>query len=116
MEPSGASSRKAALDLQLTTFNIPPAGEVLVLGKRAPIGPQAAKTMLDTVAPDQFELVQLDDDVIEAMLIKKYLFLRADREALIRAIFEEAKAIMNEQDMIAITANILVTVRREIQG
>jgi len=56
--------------MELATFEIPPAGDVLVLGKRAPIGQQAAKKMRDTVAPGQFELVQPEDDLIDAIQIK----------------------------------------------
>ena len=70
--------------------------------------------MLDTVSPRQFELIKIEDDLIEGMLIRKHLFLRADREPLIRAIVEEAKAIMGPECMITIKCQITVAVRREI--
>ena len=35
--------KKEIVRMELVTFDIPPAGDVLVLVKRAPIGPQAAK-------------------------------------------------------------------------
>jgi len=108
------SSKKALLNLELSTFNMPPSGEILVLGKRSPIGPQAAKRMLDTVAPDQFELIQPEDDLISGILVKKYLFLRADRDTLVKAIVEESKPIMSDQCMIKIACDISVAVRREI--
>jgi len=106
--------RKIMLDMTLSTFEIPPAGEILVLAKHSPIGPQAAKRMLDTVAPGQFELVQLENDLIEAMLVKKYLFLRADKESLIEAIIEESGTIMSPQCMITIKCDVTVAVRRVI--
>lgn len=106
--------RKIMLDMTLSTFEIPPAGEILVLAKRCPIGPQAAKKMLDTVAPGQFELVQLENDLIEAMFVKKYLFLMADKESLIEAIIEESGTIMSPQSMITIKCDVTVTVRRVI--
>jgi len=111
---SGRRSRRVALDMELSTFAIPPSGEVLVLGKRCAIGPQAAKRMLDTVSPGQFELIELDDDVIDGILVKKYLFLRADKETLIKAIIEESKPIMTDQSMITIKCDITVAVKREL--
>jgi len=114
MKKESARSRNAILDVELSTFNIPPSGEILVLGKRAPIGPQAAKRLLDTAAPDEFELIQPGDDLIDGVLVKKYLFLRADRESLIKAILEESKAIMTEQSMITIKCDIRIAIRREI--
>ncbi|MCJ7514449.1 MAG: hypothetical protein MUO89_00540 [Dehalococcoidia bacterium] len=114
MGKANETSRKAVLNMELATFGIPPAGEILVLTKRCPIGPKAAKSMLDTVAPDQFELIQPEDDLIDGILVKKFLFLRADKEALIEAILQEAKAVMSDQCMITIKCDVTVTVRREI--
>lgn len=106
--------KTSIVDMELSTFEIPPAGDILVLGKRCPIGPQAAKRMLDTVAPDQFEIVQPEDDLISDIFVKKHLFLRADKEPLIKAIIEEAKAIMGPQCMIRMTCDITVRVKRGI--
>jgi len=115
-EERSERSRKALLDMELSTFEIPPSGEALVLAKRCPIGPEAAKRMLDSVAPGQFELIQPGDDLIDGILVKKYLFLRTDKESLIKTILEEAKAIMGDECMIRIRCDIRVAVRREIQG
>lgn len=112
MENKG--KKKSMVDMELSTFEIPPSGDVLVLGKRCPIGPQAAERMLRTVAPEQFELVQPEDDLIGGILIKKHLFLRADKEPLIKAIVEESKAIMGPSCMIRIKCDITVTVKRGI--
>jgi len=113
-ENKSGRSRKSILDMELATFEIPPAGEVLVLGKRCPIGPEAAKRMLDTVSPDQFELIQPEDDLIDGILIKKYMFLRANREQLIKTIIEEAKPTMTDQCMLRVKCDIRIVVRREI--
>jgi len=107
-------SKRVLLNMDLSTFEVPPAGEVLVLGKRCPIGPEAAKNMLDNVAPEEFELIQPEDDVIDGILVKKYLFLRADKESLTKAIIEEAKAIMGERDMIRLKCDVIVGIRREL--
>jgi len=114
MEKTNGRGRKATLHMELSTFDIPPAGEILVLAKHCAIGPQAAKRMLDTVAPDQFELVQPEDDLIDGILVRKHLFLRADKDSLIKAILEEAKSIMSDQCMLTVKCDITVGVRREI--
>ena len=113
-EKRSKRSKRTLLDIDLSTFEIPPSGEVLVLGKHCPIGPQAAKRMLDTVSPGQFELIQPNDDLVDGILIKKYLFLRADKESLIKTVLEEARAIMTDQCMIRVRCDIRVVVRREI--
>jgi hypothetical protein len=106
--------QKSQLSMEFSTFEVPPQGDILVLGKRCPMGQQAAKRMLDSVAPDKFEFVEIEDDIIEAIFVKKHLFLRADRDALIKAIVEETKAIMGPGCMIRVECNIVVSVKREI--
>jgi len=114
MEKKMENGKKAVLNMHLSTFNIPPSGDILVLGKQCPIGLQAAQRMLNTVAPGQFELIEFQDDIIEAIFLKKYLFLRANRELLVKAIFEEAKAIMGPDCMISVKCEITITAKREI--
>jgi len=106
------SKRKAIVDMELSNFEIPPSGDVLVLGKRCPIGLEAAKRMLDAVSSDQFEVIQLNDDIIEAIACRKKLFLMAERESLIQAIIEEAKSMMGTECMIRIKCDVTISVKR----
>ena len=71
-QKTGERTKKVVLNMDLSTFEIPPAGEALVLGKRSPIGPEAAKRMLDNAAPEEFELIQPEDDVVDGMLVRKF--------------------------------------------
>lgn len=107
--------KKEIVSMELATFDVAPAGDVLVLGKRAPIGPQAAKKMLDTVAPGQFELVQPEDDLIDAILIKTCLYSRTEKERLIKAIVEESKAIMDSHCMVRIKSELIIKVERALR-
>lgn len=100
--------------MEFTTFKIPPSGDILVLGKRCAIGPRAAKRMLDTVAPDQFELLQPEADLIDGILARKQLFSMVDRDALINTLVEELKPIMSDQCMITIKCDIKVKISRAI--
>lgn len=107
-------NKKGIINMELSTFELPPSGDVLVIGKRCPIGPEAAKRMLESVAPNKFEFIQIKDEVIDSIFVKKHLFLRADREKLVNAIVEEAKEVMGEECMLRIKCDVKVMVRREI--
>lgn len=113
MKEKNKRSKKARVAMQFSTFEIPPSGDVLVLGKRCSIGPQAAKRMIDSAAPDQFDLIQIEDDIIEAILVKKFLFLRTEKEPLVKAIVEESRAIMGTGCMVRVKCEVVVTVDRE---
>ena len=107
-------SKVAKVSMELSTFEIPPSGDVLVLGKRCPIGAHAAKKMLDTIAPKQFDLIKLEDDIIEAVLVRKYLCARVEKVALVKTIVEEGKLLMGNTCMLSIKCNIKVLINREI--
>jgi|GEM_PF-1717555 len=107
-------NKSTTVDMEMSTFEIPPAGDILALAKHCPIGKQAVKRMLNAVAPNQFEFVQVEDDIIETIAVKKYLFLRAEKEPLIKAIVREAKTIMGPKCMITIRCRMTVRVKSEI--
>lgn len=114
MEKKNGRSKKARITMELATFKIPPSGDVLVLGKNCPIGPQAAKRMLEAVAPNQFEFIKVEDETIDALLVKKHLLLRVEKSLLISAAVEEARAIMGAACMITIKCDVVVTVNRDM--
>lgn len=114
MKEEAQRAKKSSIDMRFQTFQIPPAGEVLVLAKECPIGALAAKKMLDTVAPTQFELIQCDDDLVDGILLKRFLLRRTNKEALVNAIMEEAKQIMGPTCMLSINCDISVRISREL--
>jgi len=114
MENKSERTKKVVLNMDLSIFEIQPAGEALVIGKRSPIGSEAAKRMLDNAAPEEFELIRPEDDVIDAILVRKDLFLRANKGLLVNAMLEEAKAIMGARDMIRLKCDVIVGIRREL--
>lgn len=114
MQQKTERAARATIDMDISTFEIPPSGEILILGKRCAIGPLAAKKMLDTVAPDQFELIQPQDDLIDGILVKKDLCLRVEKEKLVNTVIDEAKRIMSPECMIRIQCKITVSVKREV--
>jgi len=114
-DKSKTSQKLITLDLEFSNFNIPPSGDGLILGKKAPIGPQAAKIMLDTVSPGQFKLFKIDHKVIDAILIKKYLYLRVDKDLLLETLINEAQSFMSEDCMVVIRCDVKLYTKKELK-
>lgn len=100
--------------MELAVFDVPPCGDILVLAKHAPVGPKAAQKMMDTICPGLFELVEIDDDIVEALIVKRQLFLMADKQSIVNAVLEEAKTFMSPQLMLKVTCNIKIMVSKSI--
>ncbi|MCD5406789.1 MAG: hypothetical protein LRZ99_03745 [Desulfotomaculum sp.] len=106
--------RKAEINMNLSEFEIPPIWEVLLIGKKAPIGPAAAKQMVDVLSPEQYEVRSLEHPIFEALVIKKTIIKMLPFEKLLPAILEEGERIANENILLKIKLNINIQVNKEI--
>ncbi|SCZ09134.1 hypothetical protein [Alkaliphilus peptidifermentans] len=107
-------SKKAEIHLRLTEFEIPPMQDVLIVGKKAPIGPEAARKMVDVLSPDQYEIIRIEHENIEAIIIRKGLLNMLSKETLIPLIVEEGGKIANSTAILKAQMNIIIQVSKTI--
>lgn len=108
------SMKKAEITMRLSEFEMPPMQDVLLVGKRAPIGPEAARRMVDILSPEQYEIIKVDHTAIEAIVIRKVLLNMLPQEKLIALILEEGGKIANEAMIIKAQVNIVLQVSKYI--
>jgi len=110
----GENSRIAAIFIKLSEFEIPPMQDVLLIGKRAPIGPEAVKRMVDALSPEQYEIIPVDEGPIEAVVIRKNLLKLVPQEKILPIVLEEGLKITTEATVIKAQINVVVIVKRQI--
>lgn len=108
------STKKAEITLRLSEFEMPPMQDVLIVGKRAPIGPEAARRMVDILSPEQYEIVELEHPIIEAIVLRKFLMSMIPKDKLISLILEEGGKVANESTIIKAHLNIVLHVSKSI--
>ncbi|GAB6171765.1 hypothetical protein JCM15765_12430 [Paradesulfitobacterium aromaticivorans] len=113
MTPSEIS-KKAEINMRLSEFEMPPMQDVLIVGTKAPIGPEAAKRMVDVLVPDQYEIIKLQHPFIEAIVLRKGLLSMLPQEKLVSLILEEGEKIANEQMIIKAQINIILHVSKSV--
>lgn len=107
--------RKANVSITLSEFEIPPMQDVLLVGKRSPIGPSAVKMMVEAVSPDQYEIVQLGDhEIFEAVVIRRSILQLIPAEKLLKIIMEEGSRIANDASVIKAQLAISIQVNRVV--
>lgn len=107
-------SKKAEIQMRLTEFEMPPMQDVLIIGRKAPIGPEAAKKMVDVLSPDQYEIIRVNHPVIEAIVVRNALLNIIAEEKLTQLIVEEGEKISDAGMIIKAQMNITVHVSRSI--
>ena len=106
--------RKAQINIRLSDFEIPPMQDILLIGKKAPIGPEAVRRMVDAMSPEQYEIIFLDHKIFEAIVIKKSLLKQISKEKLLPIILEEGELIATEEIVIKAQINIFFEINRGI--
>ncbi|MHB8065735.1 MAG: hypothetical protein ACYDG2_24480 [Ruminiclostridium sp.] len=107
-------TKKVEINMRFSEFEMPPMQDVLIVGKRAPIGPEAARRMVDILSPDQYEIVKIEHDFVEAIVVRKFLFNMLPKEKIISIIMEEGGKIANESMIIKAQVNITLNVSKSI--
>lgn len=60
-------TKKADIKMRMSEFEMPPMQDALFVGRHAPIGPEAARRMVDVLSPDQYEILEVEHAIIEAI-------------------------------------------------
>lgn len=115
MDSYNENTKRAEVVMRLSEFEMPPMQDALVVGKNAPIGPEATRRMVDILSPDQYEIIKIEHDVIEAIVIRRSLLNMVSREKLIPLIIEEGGKLANLNTIIKAQVNIIVQVSKSIE-
>lgn len=75
---------KFTVSLSFEGVKLPPFQDILLLGKRCPHGKSYVSQCLNLLAPETFEMVEIDDPIVEAMLVSKQILRRLPVENIIK--------------------------------
>lgn len=114
MNEKNVYSRKATLSLKISEFEIPPMQDLLIIGKRAPIGPEAVRRMSEVLSPGQFTLLKMDHPKIEAVLVRNSLLQMMDKALLMNVIMEETERFFLDTMVLRSELKITVSIQREV--
>lgn len=114
MESRIEGTKKAEINMRFSEFEMPPMQDVLIVGKLAPIGPEAARRMVDILSPEQYEIVKVEHNFVEAIVLRRSLLNLIPKEKLISIIMEEGGKIANESMIIKAQVNITLSVSKSI--
>lgn len=109
------SERRAHVSIKLSEFEIPPIQDVLLIGRRAPIGPEAVQRMIDVLSPEQYEIFNEELGPFEAVVVRKSLSKMLTREKLLSIILEEGCKVASETSVLKAQVNIVLSINVEVE-
>ena len=108
------ATKKAEINMRFSEFEMPPMQDVLIVGRRAPIGPEAARRMVDILSPDQYEIIRIEHEYVEAIVVRRSILNILSADKLVPIIMTEGGRIANESMIIKAQVNITLNVSKSI--
>ena len=109
------SKRQLELRLSGQLFEIPPLWDVLLIGRHAPIGPEAARRMAESLAPGQFTLLRVEKGPVEALRVRKNLLQALEPKALEEVLLEELAPLLSEEQVVRAQVEVVLHTGRVIR-
>ncbi len=103
------------LTMDIQRFRLPPVESVLVVGKRASIGPKAMEKALSEMMPGTFTLVPVEHPVVEAVIVRSGHLRRVPKEKLVPVILRQSEGLMDETEMLHFELDIRIRATEEIE-
>lgn len=93
---------KFTASLSFEEIKLPAFKDILLLGKKCPQGKIGVSKCLNLLAPETFELVEIDDPIVEAILISKHILKRMPVENIIKILKEKVFPYISPGEIIKI--------------
>lgn len=97
------------VSLGFERVSLPPFQDILILARKCPQGINGVSKCMQLLAPDGFELLELEDDVAEALLVSKQVLARMKAEKVIEILREKVFPYMTKGEIIKVDFHIKVS-------
>lgn len=115
VEQVEGARRRIHLTMEISHFHLPPVESALVVGKRAGIGPRAMEKALAEILPETFQLIEVEDPIVEAIIVRRNHLRLVPEEKLIELILRNAAGQMEETEMLHFEIDVRVRATEEIE-
>ena len=94
--------------LKFKDITIPPFRDILILAKKCPHGKQGITGCFQFLAPEEFELIELDNSAIEAILVNKRLLKRMPVAIILELLQHRVFPYINIGEMVRVDLDVTV--------
>ena len=97
-----------SVGISFEALTLPPFQDILILGKKCPHGKQGTSKCFNLLSPDDFELVELDDEIVEAMLINKRILKRMPAEKIIEILKQKVFPFISSGETVKVDFKVKI--------
>ena len=103
---------KYVVNMEFFAVKLPPVRDILVLGKKYPQGKVGVMESFRFIAPDEFELFNVDDpdEVAEAVVINKRILKRMSADQVMSVLKEQVFPFISPGEAVNVDLDIRIRV------
>lgn len=103
-------SVRYSLSARVSQFDVPPVNDGLVIGRESPIGFSAISKALNLLVADNFETVEMEDEVVGQIIVRRSILRRIPQDRLVAFIMDRVKPLMCAQEVLHLELNAEVAI------
>lgn len=93
-------SPSCTLTARITEFSIPPVSDGLVIGKESAIGFSAISRALHLLVANQYQAIEVSDDVISHLIVRRNLLRRVPEQKLVAFVISRIRPLMSPEEIL----------------
>ncbi|MBF0295224.1 MAG: hypothetical protein HQL96_08535 [Magnetococcales bacterium] len=115
MTVGNKDGRGYTVSMEFETISLPPFRDILVLARKCPVGMIGLSKCMGLMAPDGFDLVEVEHEVVEAILVSKQLIKRFPLQKILDILKEKVFPFVSHGETIRIQFHVKIQYDR-IEG
>jgi len=100
--------RKYSVQIGFEEIRLPPFEDILVLGKKCPQGKLGVYKSFEFLSPNEFEVFEIADDIVEAVFINRKVLKKMDGDEIIRILKEKVFPFVSESEILKVDFKIRI--------
>ncbi len=101
-------SRKYEISLGFEEIQLPPFEDILIIGKKSPHGRIGLSKSFQFLIPDEYEVYETDDPVIDAAFINKRLLRKINKDQIFSILKDKVFPYVSEGEMMKVDFKIKI--------
>jgi hypothetical protein len=100
---------KYSINLNFGEVKLPPFQEIFILGRNTPQGRIALTKSLELLAPDAFQMIEVNEEDIEAVFIQKKVLRKLPADKIIKILREKVFPYVTDTELVRVDFKVNIS-------